>query len=77
MSELTSLTLTELVNKIKEKKLSSFEITKAFVRIGEKKQGGFGLGLSICRKVMAAHSGKLSIKNNKLGGSCFSLHYPK
>jgi len=36
MSELTSLTLTELVNNIKEKKLSSFEITKAFVERSEK-----------------------------------------
>ena len=36
MSEITSLTLTELVKNIKEKKLSSTEITKAFVERSEK-----------------------------------------
>ena len=36
MSELTSLTLTELVKNIKEKKISSSEITKAFIDRSEK-----------------------------------------
>ena len=36
MSELTSLTLTELVKNIKEKKISSSEITKAFIGRSEK-----------------------------------------
>ena len=36
MSELTSLTLTELVKNIKEKKISSSEITKAFIERSEK-----------------------------------------
>ena len=36
MSELTSLTLTELVKYIKEKKISSFEITNAFIDRSEK-----------------------------------------
>ena len=36
MSEITSLTLTELVKNIKEKKLSSTEITKAFVERSQK-----------------------------------------
>ena len=36
MTEITSLTLTELIKNIKEKKLSSFEITKAFVERSEK-----------------------------------------
>ena len=36
MSEITSLTLTELVKNIKEKKLSSSEITKAFVERSQK-----------------------------------------
>ena len=31
MSELTSLTLTELVKNIKEKKVSSTEVTKSFI----------------------------------------------
>ena len=36
MTEITSLTLTELIDNIKEKKLSSFEITKAFIERSEK-----------------------------------------
>ena len=36
MTEITSFTLTELVKNIKEKKLSSFEITKAFIERSEK-----------------------------------------
>ena len=52
------------------------KITKAFVRISGSKESGFGLGLSICNKVMLAHKGFLKIKNNKAGGACFSLHFP-
>ena len=36
MSDITSLTLTELVKNIKEKKISSEETTKAFIERGEK-----------------------------------------
>ena len=36
MSNITSLTLTELVKNIKEKKISSEETTKAFIDRGEK-----------------------------------------
>ena len=36
MSDITSLTLTELVNNIKDKKISSVEATKAFIDRGEK-----------------------------------------
>ncbi|MDP6304211.1 MAG: amidase family protein, partial [Candidatus Nitrosopelagicus sp.] len=36
MSELTSLTLTELVKNIKDKKLSSKEVTQAFIGRSEK-----------------------------------------
>ncbi|MDC1224284.1 Asp-tRNA(Asn)/Glu-tRNA(Gln) amidotransferase subunit GatA [Pelagibacteraceae bacterium] len=36
MSDITSLTLTELVKNIKDKKISSEEITKAFIERGEK-----------------------------------------
>ena len=36
MSDITSLTLTELVKNIKDKKLSSEEVTKAFIDRSEK-----------------------------------------
>ena len=52
------------------------KITKAFVRVPGTKKSGFGLGLSICKKVMVAHGGVLKIKNLVGGGACFSLHFP-
>ncbi len=52
------------------------KITKAFVRIPGSKESGFGLGLSICNKVMVAHGGSLKIKNVSGGGACFALHFP-
>ena len=52
------------------------KITKAFVRIPGTKESGFGLGLSICNKVMVAHGGSLKIKNSAGKGACFSLHFP-
>ena len=52
------------------------KITKAFVRIPGSKESGFGLGLSICNKVMLAHGGSLEIKNTEVGGACFALHFP-
>ena len=36
MSDITSLTLTDLVKNIKDKKISSEETTKAFINRGEK-----------------------------------------
>jgi len=52
-------------------------ITKAFVRGKNQQQEGFGLGLSICYKVITAHNGKLLIKNNPRGGASFTLCIPK
>ena len=52
-------------------------ITKAFVRGKHHHQAGFGLGLSICYKVVKAHGGDLQIINNTRGGSSFTLQLPK
>ena len=52
------------------------KIIKAFVRMPNSKRSGFGLGLSICNKVMNAHGGHLKINNNKGGGATFSLLFP-
>ena len=50
-------------------------ITKPYVRGKNLKQPGFGLGLSICKKVMASHNGNLIIKNMKGGGACFTISW--
>ena len=55
------------------------KLTTPFYRIikeGENKRPGFGLGLTICKKIIEAHKGTLSI-NSKIGeGSIFSLMLP-
>ena len=38
-------------------------ITKAYVRGRDRSKPGFGLGLSICKKVMDSHNGSLKIEN--------------
>jgi len=51
-------------------------ITRAFVRGKHETESGFGLGLSICYKVVSAHGGELKITNNPRGGASFSLCLP-
>jgi len=38
---------------------------------------GFGLGLTICKKIIESHKGRLSIKSEPEKGSIFILHLPK
>ena len=49
------------------------KITEPYIRGKNLKQPGFGLGLSICKKVMASHHGSLKIKNIEGGGCMFSI----
>jgi len=37
---------------------------------------GFGLGLTICKKIIESHNGKLEIVSTHKKGSCFILHLP-
>ena len=38
---------------------------------------GFGLGLTICKKIIESHKGRLSIESEAKEGSIFVLHLPK
>ena len=38
---------------------------------------GFGLGLTICKKIIESHKGRLSIESEPKEGSIFTLHLPK
>ena len=38
---------------------------------------GFGLGLTICKKIIESHKGMLSIESDPEEGSIFTLHLPK
>ena len=38
---------------------------------------GFGLGLTICKKIIESHKGRLSIESEPEDGSVFTLYLPK
>ena len=51
------------------------KITDPYVRGKNLKQPGFGLGLSICKKVMDSHHGLLKITNMSDVGCCFTISW--
>jgi signal transduction histidine kinase len=51
------------------------KITKPYVRGTNLEKSGFGLGLSICKKVLSAHNGKIGVANNKTKGACFTVSW--
>jgi signal transduction histidine kinase len=46
-------------------------------RSRSKKTGGYGLGLSICKRIMEAHGGSIAVTNNPGRGASFVLTFPK
>ncbi len=46
-------------------------------RSRSKKTGGYGLGLSICKRIMEAHGGNIVFQNNPVRGASFILTFPK
>lgn len=50
------------------------EIFRAFF---SRKSSGLGLGLSIVKKIVDAHGGRIEVKESKLGGASFQVHLPK
>jgi C4-dicarboxylate-specific signal transduction histidine kinase len=41
------------------------------------KEGGLGIGLSICRIIIEAHGGKLTAEDNPEGGAIFRFTIPR
>lgn len=45
-------------------------------RSRSRKTGGYGLGLSLCRRIMESHGGAIAAKNNTERGASFVLTFP-
>ena len=45
-------------------------------RSRSRKTGGYGLGLSICKRIVEAHGGRIEATNSAGGGTCFRLTLP-
>ena len=55
------------------------KITEPFYRVDKvrsRKNGGAGLGLSICKSIMEMHNGDLKIESELGKGSIFILEFP-
>ena len=48
-------------------------IFEPYVRADDGSSGGLGLGLAICRRIVAAHGGSISVGDEPGCGSCFSF----
>jgi len=46
-------------------------------RSRSRKTGGYGLGLSICKRIIESHGGSIAVMNNHGRGACFVLSFPK
>ena len=46
-------------------------------RSRSRKTGGYGLGLSICKRIMEAHGGSIGVANNSSRGASFAVSFPK
>jgi signal transduction histidine kinase len=46
-------------------------------RSRSRKTGGYGLGLSICKRIMEAHGGSIAVTSNSRRGAAFMLAFPK
>jgi signal transduction histidine kinase len=56
------------------------KVTEPFYRPGQsrsRKSGGFGLGLYLCKQIVEAHQGTISIENHEETGAVVAVTIPK
>lgn len=58
------------------KGLSDEALESALIPLYSTKEKGSGIGLTICREIVEAHAGSLSIANRQGGGALVSLVLP-
>ena len=51
------------------------QIMKPHIRGENLKKSGFGLGLSICKRIMGAHGGTVKVQNNQETGATFTIQW--
>lgn len=56
---------------------SLFEPFYRVDRSRSRRTGGYGLGLSICKRIMEAHGGSIAVTNNPVRGATFVLIFPE
>ncbi|MDP3675130.1 MAG: HAMP domain-containing sensor histidine kinase [Novosphingobium sp.] len=57
--------------------LSKESLANLFKPFDSTKQGGMGVGLSICRTIIEAHGGKIWGENRSPSGACFKFTLPR
>lgn len=57
--------------------ITNDEMTKIFEPFYTTKSQGTGLGLAVVSSVAKAHGGKVSVKNNAMGGASFQMSFPQ
>ncbi len=58
------------------KGISEEDLQKVFLPFYTKKKGGTGIGLSLSKKIMKDHGGRISVASQKGRGTAFSLYLP-
>jgi two-component system sensor histidine kinase HydH len=58
------------------KGISPTVLERLFTPFSSTKATGSGLGLSICKRVVEEHGGRISAVNRPQGGACFTISLP-
>ena len=51
-------------------------LDKVFVPFFTTKQGGSGIGLSVCRQILNRHGGNITVTSEMEKGTVFTLQFP-